>query len=87
MFVSAETGIQQTKEHFANHASYVDYRVKAVEEAPNALFRAVSQAQKAAEEILKHERIREQSQNREHQQYIQQTGDAYESTSDLGRVA
>ena len=51
------------------------------------MFKAVSQAQKASEEILKHERIREQSQNREQQQYIQQTGDAYESTSDLGRVA
>ena len=62
MFVSAETGIQQTKEHFANHASYVDYWIKAVEEDPNALFRAVSQAQKASEEILKHERVREQAQ-------------------------
>ena len=63
MFVSAETGIQQTKEHFANHASYVDYWIKAVEKDPNALFRAVSQAQKASEEILKHERVREQGQN------------------------
>ena len=87
MFVSAETGIPQTKEHLDNHASYVDFWIKAVEEDPNALFKAVSQAQKASEEILKHERIREQSQNREQQQYIQQTGDAYESTSDLGRVA
>ena len=87
MFVSAETGIQQTKEHFANHASYVDYWIKAVEKDPNALFKAVSQAQKASEEILKHERVREQSQNKEQQQYIQQAGDAYEATSDLGRVA
>ncbi len=32
MFVSAETGIPQTQEHFENHASYVDYWVKAVKE-------------------------------------------------------
>ena len=87
MFVSAETGIQQTKEHFANHASYVDFWIKAVEEDPNALFRAVSQAQKASEEILKHERVREQTQTEEQKQYLQQAGDAYESTNDLGRVS
>ena len=62
MFVSAETGIPQTKEHFDNHASYVDYWVKAVKEDPNALFKAVNQAQKASEEILKYERVREQNQ-------------------------
>ena len=62
MFVSAETGIPQTQEHFDNHAAYVDYWVKAVKEDPNALFRAVSQAQKASEEILKHERVREREQ-------------------------
>ena len=65
MFVSAETGIPQTKEHFENHASYVDYWVKAVKEDPNALFKAVSQAQKASEEILKYERVREREQNQE----------------------
>ena len=62
MFVSAETGIPQTKEHFENHAAYVDYWVKAVKEDPNALFRAVNQAQKASEEILKYERVREREQ-------------------------
>ena len=87
MFVSAETGIPQTKEHLDNHAAYVESWIKAVEKDPNALFRAVSQAQKASEEILKHERIREQTQSKEQQQYIQQAGDAYEATSDLGRVA
>ena len=64
MFVSAETGIPQTQEHFDNHAAYVDHWVKAVKEDPNALFRAVNQAQKASEEILKYERVRE----REHAQ-------------------
>ena len=62
MFVSAETGIPQTQEHFDNHAAYVDHWVKAIKEDPNALFRAVNQAQKASEEILKHERVREQTQ-------------------------
>ena len=62
MFVSAETGIPQTQEHFDNHAAYVDHWVKAIKEDPNALFRAVNQAQKASEEILKHERVREREQ-------------------------
>ena len=62
MFVSAETGIPQTQEHFDNHAAYVDYWVKAVKEDPNALSRAVNQAQKASEEILKYERVREREQ-------------------------
>ena len=65
MFVSAETGIPQTQEHFDNHASYVNYWVKAVKEDPNALFKAVNQAQKASEEILKYERIREREQAQE----------------------
>ena len=65
MFVSAETGIPQTQEHFENHASYVDYWVKAVKEDPNALFKAFNQAQKASEEILKYERVREREQNQE----------------------
>ena len=62
IFVSAETGIPQTQEHFDNHAAYVDYWVKAVKQDSNALFRAVNQAQKASEEILKYERVREREQ-------------------------
>ncbi len=62
MFVSAETGIPQTQEHFDNHAAYVSHWIKAVKEDPNALFRAVGQAQKASEEILKYERVREREQ-------------------------
>ncbi len=87
MFVSAETGIPQAKEHLDNHAAYVESWIKAVEADPNALFKAVSQAQKASEEILKHERVREQSQTKEQKQYIQQATDAYEGTNNLGRVA
>ena len=62
MFVSAKTGIPQTQEHFDNHAAYVDHWVKAIKEDPNALFKAVNQAQKASEEILKYERVREREQ-------------------------
>ena len=64
MFVSAETGIPQTQEHFDNHAAYVDHWVKAIKEDPNALFKAVNQAQKASEEILKYERVREREQTK-----------------------
>ena len=62
MFVSAETGIPQTQAHFDNHAAYVNHWVKAIKEDPNALFKAVNQAQKASEEILKYERVREREQ-------------------------
>ena len=68
MFVSAETGIPQTKEHFQNHAAYVDHWIGHLEQDPNALFKAVRDAQRASEEILKHERLREQSQTQEAQQ-------------------
>ncbi len=87
MFVSAETGIQQTKEHFANHASYVDYWIKAVEKDPNALFKAVGQAQKASEEILKHERVREQAKAEFQKPYSQKAGELYEGMDNLGRLA
>ena len=73
MFVSAETGILQTQEHFDNHASYVNYWIKAVKEDPNALFKAVNQAQKASEEILKYERVREQAQEQSEQTSQAQT--------------
>ena len=52
MFVSSETGIDQSKEHFDDHASYVGGWLEVIKEDKDALF-------KAAEEILKHERERE----------------------------
>ena len=85
MFVSAETGIPQTKEHLDNHAAYVESWIKAVEEDPNALFRAVSQAQKASEEILKHERVREQA--KEQLTDRKRAGELYEPLNGLGRLA
>lgn len=85
MFVSAETGIPQTKEHLDNHAAYVESWIKAVEADPNALFKAVSQAQKASEEILKHERVREQA--KEQLTDRQRAGELYEGLNEPGRLA
>lgn len=62
MFVSAETGIPQTQEHFQNHAAYVNHWISHLEQNPNTLFEAVRDAHKATEEIMKHERVREQTQ-------------------------
>lgn len=59
MFVSAETGIDQTKEHFDNHASYVNSWLEVIGKDDEVLFGAVGLAHEAAEEILKHERKRE----------------------------
>ena len=59
MFVSAETGIDQTKEHFDNHAAYVGDWLEVLDKKPNAFFDAVNLAYQAANEILKHERERE----------------------------
>ena len=59
MFVSAEVGIDQTKEHFDNHAAYVGSWLKIIDTKPNAFFDAVDLAHQAANEVLKHERERE----------------------------
>ena len=59
MFVSAETGIDQTKEHFDNHAAYIGGWLKVIDKKPNAFFDAVNLAHQAANEVLKHERERE----------------------------
>ena len=59
MFVSAETGIDQTQEHFDNHAAYVDLWIRHIRNDNQAYFRAVKLAWNAAEYILKHERERE----------------------------
>ena len=59
MFLSAETDIPQTKEHFANHAAYVDSWISLLRSDPNALFKAAAEANKAAEFLLVKERARE----------------------------
>ena len=52
MFLSAETGLRQTPEHFANHASYVASWISLLEADPNAIFTASAEAKKAADFIL-----------------------------------
>ena len=59
MFVSAETGIDQTQEHFDNHAAYVGSWIQHIKNDNQAYFRAVRLAGSAAEYILKNERERE----------------------------
>ncbi|MBQ3347758.1 MAG: DUF1738 domain-containing protein [Synergistaceae bacterium] len=51
-FLSAETGLPQTQEHFENHASYIDSWVSILESNSNAIFTAASEAKKAADFIL-----------------------------------
>lgn len=59
MFISTETGIPQTEEHFSNHVAYVASWIEVLNSDPNALFKAASDASKAAEFLLRMERQRE----------------------------
>ena len=59
IFVSAETGIPQTEEHFENHAAYVGSWISLLASDNNAIFKAASDANKAAEFLLQKERARE----------------------------
>ena len=59
MFVSAETGIPQTEEHFENHAAYIESWINLLTSDSDALFKAAADANRAAEYILKAERDRE----------------------------
>ena len=52
MFLSAETGLSQTKEHFDKHAAYIDSWLSILESNSNAIFTAASEAKKAADFIL-----------------------------------
>lgn len=58
VFVSMETGIPQTPEHFEQHAAYVGHWAQLLRDDPDALFKAASDASKAAEYLLKGERER-----------------------------
>ena len=60
VFVSAETGIPQTEEHFQGQADYIQSWMEMLKEDPNVLFRAAAAANRASEKILKYERVREQ---------------------------
>ena len=52
MFLSTETGLSQTKEHFDKHAAYIDSWLSILESNSNAIFTAASEAKKAADFIL-----------------------------------
>lgn len=82
VFVSSETGIPQTEEHFQRQAGYIQSWIKILKEEPNALFRAASAASKASEEILKHERVREQVQEHDVSEHVD-----FEKLDDRERVA
>ena len=58
MFLSAETDIQQTQEHFDNHAAYVDSWISLLKGDPNVLFKAAADANKATEFLLRKEHDR-----------------------------
>ena len=80
VFVSAETGIPQTEKHFQGQADYIQSWMKILKEDPNALFRAAAAANKASEEILKHERVREREQ--EKNQTVQKDGEPQQTLSE-----
>lgn len=62
MFLSFETGIAMTDEHFENHAAYISSWISLLKNDSNAIFKAASDANKAAEFILKAENEREKVQ-------------------------
>ncbi len=56
MFISVETGIPQKQEHFDNHVAYVNSWISLLEKDHNALFKAISDAEKATDFVLQLER-------------------------------
>ena len=63
MFLSNETGIAMTDEHFKNHAAYISSWISLLKNDSDAVFKAASDASKAAEFILRTEREREKTQS------------------------
>ena len=47
-FLSSELPIGQTEEHLQNHKAYVQSWIQGIKEQPEALFRAVKDAEQAA---------------------------------------
>lgn len=52
LFVCSEAGIIQTAGEFQNHASYVESWLKSINENPNTIFHAASEANKACEYLI-----------------------------------
>lgn len=84
VFVSAETGIPQTEEHFQGQAGYIQSWMEMLKEDPNVLFRAAAAANRASEEILKHERVREREKekNQAETQNVQKDGEPQQTLSE-----
>ena len=52
MFITLETGIRQTQEHFDNHVAYIDSWISLLKSDPNAIFKATQEANKAVDFIM-----------------------------------
>ena len=52
MFLTVETGIKQTQEHFSNHVAYIDSWISLLKSDPNAIFKATQEAKKAVDFIM-----------------------------------
>ena len=52
MFITLETGIRQTQEHFDNHVAYIDSWISLLKADPNAIFKATQEANKAVDFIM-----------------------------------
>ena len=62
MFITVETGIRQTQEHFDNHIAYIDFWISLLKSDPNAIFKATQEAKKAVDFIMSFKDI-EQEEN------------------------
>ncbi len=63
MFLSVDTGIIMTDEHFKNHAAYISEWIKLLSGDDNAIFKAAADASRAADFILRTEHEREKAQS------------------------
>ena len=52
MFLTVETGIRQTPEHFNNHIGYIASWISLLKSDPNVIFRATQDARKATDFIM-----------------------------------
>lgn len=52
MFLTVETGIEQTQEHFTNHVGYIDSWISLLKTDVNAIFKATQEAKRAADFLM-----------------------------------
>lgn len=62
MFVQPEVGLKMPDQHKEHHAAYVDYYIQILKKDPNEFFRAVADADKAADYVLKRDHTHTQTQ-------------------------